>query len=75
MEEFKMIIIKEQPCELYKILKLHDLAQSGGQAKFIIAQGQVRVNNQVETRKRKKIVCGDIIEFNNKKFKVSLGKV
>ena len=49
--------------ELYKILKFEGLAESGGMAKQYIADGQVSVNGEVETRKRKKIVPGDKIEF------------
>ncbi|MFH1062431.1 MAG: RNA-binding S4 domain-containing protein [Candidatus Omnitrophota bacterium] len=70
MEEFKIITVREQPCELYKILKMQDLVQSGGHAKLEIAQGHIKVNGHIETRKAKKIVAGDIIEFENKKFKV-----
>ncbi len=70
MEEFKIIKLAQQPGELCKILKLHDLVQTGGHAKFEISQGNVKVNNQVETRKAKKIVAGDIIEYANKKYKI-----
>jgi len=55
--------VLKEPVELYKILKFEGLAASGGEAKSIIADGQVIVNGQVETRKRKKIVAGDLIEF------------
>lgn len=58
----RVIAIDRQPIELYQLLKLADLAASGGEAKFAIARGQVRVNGQVETRKRKKIVAGDLVE-------------
>ena len=51
------------PIELFKILKLDGLVQSGGEAKHVIADGRVTVNGGVETRKRKKIVSGDRIEF------------
>ncbi len=37
---------------------------SGGVAKLAIESGDVVVNGEVETRKRKKIVAGDIVEFN-----------
>ncbi len=49
--------------ELYKILKLQGLTGSGGSAKLVIADGQVLVNGIVETRKRKKIIAGDRIQF------------
>ena len=57
------VIINKQPVELYKILKFEGLVESGGEAKAVIAQGMVKVNNVVETRKRKQIVAGDRIEF------------
>ncbi len=49
--------------ELYKILKFEGLAESGAVAKHAIEEGQVRVNGEVETRKRKKIRPGDQIDF------------
>ncbi len=64
-------IVKE-PVELYKILKFEGLASSGGEAKSIIAEGQVKLNGEVETRKRKKIVSGDIIEFGQEKFLIKM---
>ncbi|WP_456385360.1 RNA-binding S4 domain-containing protein [Desulfolithobacter sp.] len=49
--------------ELYKVLKLQNLVASGGEAKYVIAEGMVQVNGSVETRKRRKIVPGDRVEF------------
>ncbi len=55
--------ISEEHIELYKILKLEGLCHSGGAAKLAVSEGLVRVNGEVEIRKRKKIVAGDVIEF------------
>ncbi|CCK78836.1 uncharacterized RNA-binding S4 domain protein [Desulfobacula toluolica Tol2] len=60
--EKRVVNIKTEFVELYKILKFENLAASGGEAKYLINDGFVRVNGSVETRKRKKIVPGDIIE-------------
>ncbi len=60
--------ISKQPIELYKILKMEGMAASGGEAKYFISQGLVQVNGAVETRKRKKIVAGDIIETDTEKI-------
>lgn len=57
--------INKEPVELYKILKFEGMASSGGQAKLVIEHGQVKVNGVIETRKRKKIVSGDVIEFSS----------
>jgi len=51
--------------ELYKVLKAEGLASSGAEAKMLIAEGLVSVNGAVETRKRKKIKAGDVINFEN----------
>ncbi len=66
--------ITKEPVELYKILKFEGMASSGGEAKLVIEQGQVVVNGTVETRKRKKIISGDIIEFQNEKIHIQLIK-
>lgn len=58
------VILQKQPVELHKILKFEGMVPSGGVAKLAIESGDVVVNGQVETRKRKKMVAGDIIEFN-----------
>jgi ribosome-associated protein len=54
--------IAVEPVELYKILKFENLAASGGEAKFLIQAGHVRVNGHTETRKRRKIRHRDVIE-------------
>lgn len=59
----RIVEISSEPVELYKILKFEGMVGSGGQAKQVIADGQVLVNGKVETRKRRKIVTGDTIEF------------
>jgi ribosome-associated protein len=64
------VILKVEPVELYKILKFESMAPSGGVAKLAIAAGDVFVNGKVETRKRKKIVAGDTVEFNGEKIRL-----
>ena len=70
-DRFRDVVIAREPIELYQLLKLADLTASGGEAKFVIAQGLVRVNGQVETRKRKKIVAGDLVEFAGERLRVT----
>ena len=67
----KVEILKE-PIELCKILKFESMVSSGGEAKSVIAEGQVLVNGKIETRKRKKIVSGDVIEFGKEKILIQL---
>jgi len=49
--------------ELYKLIKLLDLVDSGGQAKQLIEHGVVLRNGEVETRKRAKIRSGETIQI------------
>lgn len=68
----KKISIRQEPTELYKILKFEGLVGTGGEAKMAISKGLVTLNKDIETQKRKKIVAGDIIEFNNEKYLIEL---
>jgi ribosome-associated protein len=69
MQEFE---ISEEPIELYKILKFNNMVASGGEAKYVISEGRVMVNGKVETRKRKKIFSGDVLEFGEEKIRVQM---
>ncbi|MDL1978627.1 MAG: RNA-binding S4 domain-containing protein [Deltaproteobacteria bacterium] len=64
--------ISEEPIELYKILKLDNMVNSGGEAKYVISEGQVIINGKVETRKRKKIFSGDVVEFGKEEIRVQV---
>lgn len=68
----KEVEVSKGPIELYKLLKLEGMVASGGEAKLVIASGRVLVNGKVETRKRKRIVSGDIVEFGEEKIRVLL---
>lgn len=68
----RAVEITQEPVELYKILKFEGMVGSGGEAKAAIAAGEVRVNGQIETQKRKQIVSGDIIEFAAEKIRIQL---
>ncbi|MEK6599946.1 MAG: RNA-binding S4 domain-containing protein [Deltaproteobacteria bacterium] len=62
-KDIRVLRVKSLPIELYMILKIENLVQSGGEAKVAISEGLVQVNREVETRKRKKIFSGDIVSF------------
>ena len=56
--------------ELNKILKIFNLVESGGQANQLIAEGLALVNGEVDTRKRKKLRSGDVVEFYGEEIKI-----
>ena len=55
--------LKDDYIELYKLLKVLDLVDTGGEAKLIISEGHVLRNGLLETRKRAKIESGETIEI------------
>lgn len=64
------IHIKDDFIKLGQALKLAGLVDSGVDAKFVIQDGLVKVNGQVETQRGKKLVHGDHVSYNGKEFKV-----
>ncbi|OED40772.1 RNA-binding protein [Chromatiales bacterium (ex Bugula neritina AB1)] len=68
----RIVLLKKQPVDLYKLIKFEGLASCGGEAKALISEGLVRLNGKVETRKRKKIIDGDSLQVVDTKLKVKL---
>ncbi|EFE98079.1 MULTISPECIES: ribosome-associated protein YbcJ [Serratia] len=56
--------------ELCDLLKFQGWCESGGAAKEVIAEGLVKVDGKVETRKRCKIVADQVVEFAGSKVTV-----
>lgn len=63
--------IRDEFIKLGQALKLAGLVESGVDAKFVVQDGLVKVNGQVETQRGKKLVAGDIVEYNGDSFKIS----
>jgi len=61
-QEFK---IEGEYIELIQLLKATGLAQTGGHAKWMVDEGEIILNNEVETRKRAKLRSGDIVKFDS----------
>jgi ribosome-associated protein len=55
---------------LCDLLKAADLCESGGEAKHLIAEGLVKVDGVVDTRKRRKVRRGETVEFRGTKVRV-----
>lgn len=54
--------LNAETIELVKLLKLLGIAESGGQAKRLVDDGEVLLNGNPEFRKRAKLKAGDVIE-------------
>ena len=59
--------------ELIKLLQIQNIAQTGGHAKIIIENEEVKVNGAVELRKRNKLRDGDVIEVEGQKITIKKG--
>ena len=57
------LTLREEYIKLGQVLKAAGLVESGVDAKFVIQDGLVLVNGQIETQRGKKLVAGDKIEF------------
>ncbi|EHR32087.1 S4 domain-containing protein YaaA [Helcococcus kunzii] len=55
--------IKTEFIKLDQLLKFASLVQTGGEAKMLIADGEVKVNGEVCTQRGKKIRNGDVVEL------------
>lgn len=67
MEE-KKISIKEDFIRLDSAMKLADMVVTGGHAKMVIQNGEVKVNGEICTMRGKKLRSGDKVEFENNRF-------
>lgn len=66
----QIIKINDEFIKLGQALKLAGLVDSGVDAKFVIADGEVLVNGKVEIQRGKKLHSGDCVSFNGNEFKI-----
>lgn len=67
MEQFQL---KTEYIELIKLLKVMQVAATGGHAKILVEEGDVIVNGEVENRKRMKVRAGDVVEVEGVQIEV-----
>jgi ribosome-associated protein len=67
MEEIKL---RDEFIKLGQALKAANLVESGVDAKFAIQDGLVKVNGEVDTRRGRKLVDGDIVEYQGETIKI-----
>ena len=66
----QVIKIKDDNIKLGQLIKLAGLVNNGVDAKYAIQNSLVYVNGQIDTRRGRKIVPGDIVKFENEEIKV-----
>ncbi len=62
--------IRDEFIKLGQALKAAGFVESGVDAKFAVQDGLVRVNGAVETQRGKKLVPGDVVEYQGKSLRI-----
>jgi ribosome-associated protein len=62
--------IRDDSIRLGQFLKLADLVDTGADAKGVLGRGLVRVNGDVETRRGRQLVAGDVVELAGRRVTV-----
>ncbi len=68
--ETEVIKLRDEFIKLGQALKAANLVESGVDAKFVIQDGLVKVNGQVEIQRGKKLYDGDVVEFEGNLIKI-----
>jgi ribosome-associated protein len=71
MSGSEAVSLRDETIKLGQFLKLADLADTGADAKGLLARGLVRVNGEVETRRGRQLVDGDVVECAGRRAVVS----
>ena len=66
----EIIKLREDYIKLGQALKAANLVEDGVDAKFVIQDVLVKVNNEVDTRRGRKLYDGDIVSFEGKQIKI-----
>ena len=70
MWEMKEININSEFIKLEQLLKMFDLISSGGEAKSFLFNNKIEVNDELETRRGRKLRSGDVIKILNETYKI-----
>ncbi len=62
--------LRDDFIKLGQALKASGLVESGVDAKYAVQDGFVKVNGQIEVQRGKKLVDGDVVEYNGNSIKI-----
>ena len=63
-------LLKGEYIQLIQLLKVMNWVEHGAMAQFVVEEGLVKYNGQVDFRKRLKVKVGDIVEFDGQQVKI-----
>ena len=64
------IKLREEFIKLGQAIKAAGLVEDGVEAKYVIQEGLVKVNQEVETRRGRKLVEGDVVSFDDNEIRI-----
>ena len=66
----RLILGGEEFIKLGQAIKAAGLVEDGVEAKYVIQEGLVKVNQEVETRRGRKLVEGDVVSFEDNEIRI-----
>lgn len=70
MEIIKIIKLRDEYIKLGQALKAANLVEDGVEAKLVIQDGLVKVNNEVDIRRGRKLYDGDVVSFDGQELRI-----
>ena len=67
----ELIKLRDDYIKLGQALKAAGLVDSGVEAKFAVQDGLVKVNGKVDLQRGKKLIDGDIVEYDGKSIRIT----
>ena len=64
------IKLREEYIKLGQVIKAAGFVEDGVEAKYVIQNGLVKVNGEIDTRRGRKLFDGDIVSYEGKEIKV-----
>ena len=66
----EIIKLKDEFVKLGQALKAANLVEDGVEAKYVIQDGEVKVNQETETRRGRKLYDGDVVSYNGEEIRI-----
>ena len=66
----EVIKLRDEFIKLGQALKAANLVEDGVEAKYVIQDGEVLVNGEVDTRRGRKLYDGDVTSFHGEEIKI-----
>jgi ribosome-associated protein len=69
-DQVEEVALDGESIRLGQFLKFAGILDSGGEVKEAVADGFVSVNGEVDQRRGRQLVVGDVVEFGGRRFRV-----